>query len=196
MIMYKLLNHRNISILFMAFCVAWLMSCPRNSGGQSGGADTMTILVNHYLVPCTGMDFQWCLVYKEKGEEGWKYSYSDIEGLDYKWGYNYELEVEVVKEQNPPMDDPGGHFRLKKVVRQEREPSGTTFELILAEPGSGSSVSITDDGQWTIMGVKVVTDIPDESLKVLLEEINQTYVGLFQHTDQPNEIKLLNFKTE
>lgn len=196
MIAFKLLIDRVLLVSLFVVCVGGVMSCPRSSGGQTGDQDTLTIQVNHYLVPCTGMDFQWCLVYKEKGDDDWKYSYSDIEGLEYQWGYNYELEVEVVEERNPPIDDPGGYFRLKKVIRQEKEPSDTQFELILAEPGSGSSVNIKEDGQWMIMGVKIATDLPDESLKGLLEEISQTYVGLFQHTDQADEIKLLNLKTE
>lgn len=193
---FNLLIYRAMSVLFVAACAASVMACPRSSDGNSGGQDTLTIQVNHFLVTCTGMDFQWCLVYKEKGKDDWKYNYSSIEGLDYQWGYNYELEVEIVKESNPPIDDPGGYFRLKKIIHQEKEPSDTQFELILAEPGSGSAVNIKEDGQWVIMGVKIVTDLSDESLKVLLEEVNQTYVGLFQHTNQPDEIKLLNLKTE
>lgn len=192
----NLFVHRFLCLLLAVMFATGTTSCSRNSGGNSGDQNARIIQVNHYLVPCTGMDFQWCLVYKEKGKGDWKYSYSDIEGLDYEWGYNYELEVEVVKENNPPMDDPGGHFRLKKMIRKDKEPSGSNFELVLREPGSGRVVSITDEGQWKIMGVKIATDLPDESLKVLLEGSSHTYVGVFEHTDQPNEIKLLNLKTE
>lgn len=174
-----------------------LFSCSVKKTTQEDSTqnESMIITIEHYQVPCTGVDVQWCLLYQEKGKDEWLYNYGDIAGFDYDWGYRYSLEVTSVQEENPPMDSPGGHFQLVKVLQKEMVPESTTFELVLAEPG-GYNPLIRNGDQLEMMGLTVTTDLPEEQLEALSENGDGTLVGVFQHSSIPNEIKLLNLKTE
>ncbi len=187
--------NRYKSLLIVAGLALWACNCSRTSGNDSNGDEGTIIKLSHYMVPCTGAGLQWCLVYKEGKEKDWKYSYTNVQGLDYEWGYNYELEVDVIKEKSPPIDDPGGYFQLKKIISKEKENASTLFELVIGAPGEERALS-KDGEKLEIMGVQVITDLSDEILAPIFEGAEGTFVGEFQHTDQTNEIKLLNLKTE
>ena len=189
-------HHIYICFLSLACLLLWACNSQQTSGQQQAKShSSMKIMIQHYMVPCTGMDAQWCMIFKEEGKEEWQYSYSEIEGLDYQWGYTFWLEVEEIIEENPPMDSPGGYFLLKKIIKKERVPEETTFELVLAQPGMNLLLERVNSG-LSLMDVDILSDLPTKDLDPLFEKSAATYIGVFQHTSLKNKIRLLNLKTE
>lgn len=192
---YHSLIFRYKSLLIIAGLAFGACNSPLTSGNNSQEEDLITIWVNHYMSTCTGMDIQWCLLYKEDKNDDWEYSYSYIKDFEYQWGYNYELEVEIVKEEDPQMDSPGGYFQLKKIKSKEKVDAGTSFELIVSEDG-GPNYIINENGELDMLGVKVESQLSPEQMKPLFEGEGHFLIGVFQHSDQANQIQLLNLKTE
>lgn len=161
---------------------------------QANQENAMIIEIQHYQVPCVGESVQWCMLFKEKGSDDLNFEYSDIEGLEYEWGYNYQLEVETVKEINPPSDSPGGFMKLKKIIKKEKVVEGDTFELLIIDPEYGNLMSKGEKG-YDLMGIAVSSDLPETSID---EKVSAggTLIGTFKHAPAKNELQLINLKTE
>ncbi len=94
------------------------------------GGDVREIHVAHYRTTCEGVCLQLCTVSDEEGV-----MYTPIRGFDYRWGYNYELRVEVQKVRNPPADGSSRKINLLSVLSQERVPEGERFTVPLFDRG-------------------------------------------------------------
>lgn len=184
------------SLCVLLTCAAGSCNNQQSAKGESGeNEETMRITVEHYMNVCMGMDVQWCLIYQKEGESERHSSYTDIKGFDYQWGNRYTLEVESVTEEDPPMDSPGGYLLLHKVIEQEPVAAGTTFELVLMQPGGFLPIEKEGD-HLNLMGVTITTGLSESELQPLFEGSSSTIKGVFKHSDQKNEILLLNLKTE
>ncbi|MFD0964408.1 DUF4377 domain-containing protein [Pseudofulvibacter geojedonensis] len=83
--------------------------------------ETKTVILKSNLVDCQGEGTQKCMQYKIKGEDNWQLFYGEIEGFTYEEGYNYELEVDIEKIDNPPADGSNLKYTLRKVLKKERD---------------------------------------------------------------------------
>lgn len=101
---------KKVVFLFMMFSLT-LMACK----------ETKIVEVKSSLIDCEGVSKQKCLQYRLLGEDNWQLFYGDIDGFTYEEGYNYELEVDVEKVENPPADGSDLKYTLKKVLKKEKD---------------------------------------------------------------------------
>ena len=64
-----------------------------------------------------------CMRVKEGADSAWSLFYSQIEGFDYEEGYEYVLQVEKEKIENPPADGSSIRYKLVKVVSKKKTES-------------------------------------------------------------------------
>lgn len=95
----------------------------------AGRAPEKTMFVGPYLVDCTGVTPQKCMLVKERPYDDWEYFYDQIEGFSYEPGFDYELVVLQEKVENPPADASNTKYTLVEVVNKERALEGTTWVL-------------------------------------------------------------------
>ena len=88
-----------------------LLSCTSTSA-----LPVKTLFVADYLVECTGVAKQQCMLIKENTDDEWTYFYDQIEGFDFVEGYSYELLVEVHQIDNPPADASSQKLVLKELI--------------------------------------------------------------------------------
>jgi len=81
---------------------------------------TKTIYIANTYADCEGVQKQKCYQTKENIEDKWSLFYNDIEGFKYKENYTYKVEVTVRKRRNPPADASKLHYKLKKIIYQEK----------------------------------------------------------------------------
>jgi hypothetical protein len=91
--------------------------------------DTNTVFtIYHYKAPGVGESVQLCYVIKKNNGDRQLF-YSQIEGFDYQWGYNYTISVEKKMNKAPMADASSFTYRLRKVLKKEKVAAGETFEL-------------------------------------------------------------------
>lgn len=90
-----------------------------------------TLLVQHHAEECLGPWGQLCLLVKDPAAPAFGRHYGAIEGLDYEWGFVYEIDVEEHRIANPPADGPSTRTVLRRLVSKERVPPGTEFDIFL-----------------------------------------------------------------
>jgi hypothetical protein len=95
------------------------------------GSESITMEVNHFRAPCTGLDRQLCMQTREQGEADFGYFYDGIAGFNHRWGHTYTLEVEVTEVDDPPEDGSSLQYTLKSVVSDAPVAASTTFAMAL-----------------------------------------------------------------
>ena len=113
------------------------------------GPTTRIFLVNHHAAECVGVDFQTCLLVRERGDEDFGFLYQGIQGFTYTWGVNYFLEVEEHHVSNPPADGSSIRFELRRVISSVRVAPGTEFDLPLT--GRADRLTQTGPGRYSIL---------------------------------------------
>lgn len=64
-------------------------------------------------------------IVKFEGKKEWELLYNSIEGFDYKKGYEYVINVKVIKISNPPMDAGTKEYKLNYIIScEEKESEG------------------------------------------------------------------------
>ncbi|MCV9387169.1 DUF4377 domain-containing protein [Reichenbachiella ulvae] len=90
------------------------------------------VRIDHYQTVASGEGLQ--LVYRVQideqiGSDNWSYRYDPIEGLDYEWGYVYDVKVEVIKVNDPPADGSSRRYKLKELISKTPVESNVSFEI-------------------------------------------------------------------
>jgi heat shock protein HslJ len=114
-----------------------------------GGAGQKTIHVGPYLVDCTGVAPQKCMLVREDPKDDWTYFYDQIQGFDYEPGFEYELVIREDRIENPPADASSLQWTLVEVVSKERSLEGTTWVLVSYKNSAGEMVEVLADGEVT-----------------------------------------------
>jgi heat shock protein HslJ len=114
-----------------------------------GGAAQKTIYVGPYLVDCTGVAPQKCMLVREDPKDDWTYFYDQIQGFDYEPGHVYELVVQEEEIENPPADASSLQWTLVEVVSKERSLEGTTWALVSYRDNAGEMVEVLPDSEVT-----------------------------------------------
>ena len=92
----------------------------RNTSERSTESETETFEVADQRVYCEGVVPKKCLLVKREDQLDFFRFYDEIENFTFEPGYQYTLEVEVVKIPEPPKDTSGYKYTLKKVVKREQ----------------------------------------------------------------------------
>ena len=126
---------------------------------NSSCATTKTIYIADTYVNCKGVSKQKCLQTKENKEDDWSPFYDTIEGFDYKEGFTHKIEVKVTKLKNPPADASNLHYKLIKVIYQEKSKSIKTMQSF--------------DGKWKVSKLQDIESLTiSPTLEINLETKN------------------------
>lgn len=156
---------------------------------EEGGMREEVIRLDHYQSIAVGEGAQ--LVYRvqredEIGADNWSYHYAGIEGLDYEWGYVYDIVIRVIEVENSPADASGFSYELIEVLSKTKVEGAVSFELTLKniDYSSDSFVQLNIEEGYQLMqqvGIDCSTEICNDLYPVLEEE---SYVqGVFYHAD-------------
>lgn len=72
---------------------------------------------------CSGVGRQQCMLIKRDQATDWEYFYDRIEGFDYEEGYEYVLDVQEQKIENPPADASSIRYKLVREISKTRKTS-------------------------------------------------------------------------
>ena len=92
-------------------------------GGNKLTGQTELWTIASQRTSCTGVALQQCYLVKRDGNSSWELFYNEINGFQYKEGYEYRIEVEVIPVENPPADGSSQSYTLKKVLSEEQKHS-------------------------------------------------------------------------
>lgn len=109
-----------------------------------GGPDRRTLLVQHFPDECVAVAIGLCMQIREPSEPDFTRHYGGIEGFTYQLGFEYEIEVEDHRVDNPPADGSSRRTVLLEIVSQQQVPAGTEFDLFLTA-GEGRAVRVDAD---------------------------------------------------
>ena len=179
--------------LFAGFYFLAAMACVR--GAKSRDAETVRMVINHYLVPCTGSGAQLCYLAKIDGSTEWEFLFEGIDDFEYEWGNVYQLVVEKRSRKSPKADQAALSYRLVSILNTKSAHANELFPLRLKD---GDMVSIRKDvnGQFSLMDQYPVS-CASASLCLDLERRLQSgtvVTGLFQHSPDHKSIILQSFK--
>jgi len=112
---------RMVQCLVLTVMATTFFHCAENTARTNSKTPekTETMTVQHYKVPCQGESVQLCYLVKMQGQTDWEYSYDEIQGFEYEWGYVYTLEVNKTTIDNPPQDGSSITIQLVKVLKKE-----------------------------------------------------------------------------
>lgn len=105
--------------------------------------DSKIVDVLYHKQICEGEASTWCMLVKQNGQKDYEYFYENIEGFTYEWGYNYKLQLTESKVANAPQDASSIRYKLLKVIKKEKLPAGTKFNIAL----KGVSVQMHKNGR-------------------------------------------------
>jgi len=72
---------------------------------------------------CSGVGKQKCMLVKKGNAADWEFFYDQIQGFNYEEGYEYVLNVEEQKVENPPADASSIRYRLVKEISKTQKIS-------------------------------------------------------------------------
>ena len=85
-----------------------LSACAQQSttsaAAPSRSSSEKTVWVGPWLVDCTGVAPQTCMLVKEAASEAYRLFYGEIEGFDYVEGNEYQLTINEEQIKDPPAD--------------------------------------------------------------------------------------------
>lgn len=178
---------RMVQCLGLMVVATTFFQCAENAAKTSSKMPekTETMTVQHYKVPCQGESVQLCYLVKMQGQADWEYSYDEIRGFEYEWGYVYTLEVNKTTIDNPPQDGSSIAIRLVKVLKKEAVTE--RFELPLSM--DGTVLLEKSSSEWTYF-----QQIPVLVSEDLASKLDKAQTGVFQHGDKKQTLTLLSVK--
>ncbi|MEZ4883616.1 MAG: DUF4377 domain-containing protein [Chitinophagales bacterium] len=169
-------------------------------------ANTTTLWISHYQVPCVGEgDVSLCYLAQEGPsivEDNWEYFYDVIQGFDdYELGNVYQLKVNKTERKSPIPEDAGGfEYSLVEITAKEKADANTTFTLPLRmEPSALPFIMKKPEGDDYYLLDYTKVNLADKTLKTDLEKAikgNSTFAGIFEHTSDPNTILLKSLEVD
>lgn len=148
--------------------------------------DTITIRINHFMEPVSGLPTQLVLQVQQGesiGTEDWSLFSAEIEGFDFEWGYTCELRVYQRPISNPPQDGSSIAYELREVVAKTPVATDVTFSMRLKSTSRGivDLEEVLDDTNY-LFSDRVTIDCSNlcESLGQAFEDSDEV-VGVFSH---------------
>ena len=140
-------------------CLYFLNAIACSGTGGSPGK-SITLFVNHYRVPCTGVGNQLCYLVKKDNASDWEFLYEGIDGFTYEWGKVYELQVEEVKIKKPAADQSPVSYKLIKIVSTKDVPENEVFQLVVKD-SEMTAIQKKDSGMSLLGQYPVRCDKPE-----------------------------------
>lgn len=169
-------------IAYLSFLVA-LSNCSNSTVNSS---DTLKLNLDHYKVPCSGESLQLCYLVSKNGSAP-EYFYDEIEGFEFDWGFTYELLVHTKTVRNPKADASTLVFVLDKMIKKEKVPNTTSFEIPVMIDNQPTFIS--DNGNIIFAG-----KIPVEFEKYSFKDLMASKFGIFKHNENGMGIVLVAIK--
>ena len=88
-------------------------------------------------VNCVNGETRECLLIKENIEDEWKIFYGEIEGFEYKEGYEYKLIVQSQVDQNSISDNPVVRTKLVKILYEQAAGAAGSLETADSSGSTG-----------------------------------------------------------
>lgn len=140
------------------------------------GSSVTVLKIKHHKTECEGSQVTHCLLVREGDDSLWSYLYSEIEGLEYQWGVEYEILVE----KNGP------DYRLVEILSTSEYHSGTDFNYTIR--GHHQGIERVGDSEFLLHGEKRVECAPQvcSTLISMLEQQQMVLLNLAHtHPDSP-----------
>lgn len=98
--------------------------------GEDRVLESSTVLytIRPYKEPCQREPRDFCLIAETETGEA-RRLYSDVEGLNFKWGSVSTAEVEATRLENTQNGKQRYHYRLTRLITQEPVGADTEFEI-------------------------------------------------------------------
>jgi heat shock protein HslJ len=117
---------------------------------QDSGANVQMLYVGPESIPCEDAAPQSCLQVKTDPDESYSLFYDQIEGFDYKPGFEYTLQVEVDPVEKPAADSSGLHYTLLETLSKTRALQGNIWLLVSYLDAEGEMVNAMSESQFTL----------------------------------------------
>ena len=168
-----------VSILFLAL----------NAFGQTTNS---TVTIEPYKSLSYGAFFKSLTIHSEDTHAEY------IDGLDFEWGYIYELKIKSVKLKNPPMDAGDTEYSLIQEISKTKAPEDYQFNLRLENEvnlGGESASALDKVSNNEYIYLKEITIIIPETLEESFQEVlaGKSKIGTFMFKDQ-SSIELIQLK--
>lgn len=133
------LGYLIIPLILISACKGLKVDSINNSNSSA----TISLLVNNHKVECTALKIDLCLQIKEKGSSSdWKEYAADIKDFNYKWGYDYELEVTFEDISPAPSDSPSREYTLSSTISKTKAPKTDLFELTISRDETANLIKL------------------------------------------------------
>lgn len=120
-------------ILLLA-CATFVASCTAFDAQPSANGERVSLIIASETTDCVGVAPQTCLLVKEtRSQQDWHYFYSNIEGFDYKPGYEYQLIVDKVPRDMVAADQSSIAYHLVREISKEKRVSENLPKIIHAK---------------------------------------------------------------
>ena len=140
--------------------------------------------VQHYKMPCIGEGPRLCYLV-DRGTGDFEYFYDEIEGFEYRWGFNYEIVV--ARSTQPAMADASTlQYRLASLSEQRRAPLDAPFSLPVSL--DGQILIETKDGACTLLGA-IDIDTSERSCDALRSRATAVFR---HHASEPKLVPVID----
>ncbi|HYX37651.1 MAG TPA: DUF4377 domain-containing protein [Oligoflexus sp.] len=123
-------------LLFVASCLG-SASCSSNKSkskndslGVSEDANSEiieSVQIMPYKAVCQAEGTSLCYIQSEAGQQ--TLIYGDIEGFEFEWGFQYDIETKRIPIENPPADSGSFYYQLVKTNQKQQIDLPVAFEL-------------------------------------------------------------------
>ena len=129
---------------FLIISSLTLVGCEGIPIGKVDNTHDETLIINNHKVECklyNAENSTLCLQVKIKGDKNWFLLEKDeINGFNYDWGYDFELEVEVEDLLEPPEDSSSKKYTHKKIIERSSASTVQTFDISISDTTTSSYI--------------------------------------------------------
>ncbi len=111
-----------------------LVACEGIPIGNVDNNHDETLIINNHKKECrlyNAANSSLCIQAKIKGDDNWfLLEENSLNGFNYAWGYDYEIEVNIEELVNPPEDAPNKKYTYKKEIQKSTASTiNNNFEI-------------------------------------------------------------------
>ncbi len=148
--------HISFKRALAAAAAAVLAGC----GGGGASVREVSFEVASQRATCQTVQEQLCYLTRSAEAEAWQNLYESIDGLNYEWGKQYAVRVQVTERpQAAGVEDTGSvlrTYRLIAVTAASPVPASTEFTLSVRRPTT--SLLVDPTGAWSLLGQALACD--------------------------------------
>jgi len=89
--------------------------------------NTATMIVASKQGNCQGEIIQKCYLIKTQEHQKWEFFYDEIQGFDYKEGYEYKIKVAIKKNEKLPQETSDMQYKLLKIISKKPMSKGLSL---------------------------------------------------------------------